>query len=631
MVKIIFLLAAMAVFGTAGAQGYSVSLIDPALMKDANVVMRFEEDRYEMKGMERMSCRYKRVVTILNEKGDDHAGLVVHYDSFHEIEYIEGTLYDINGKKIRSLKKGEIRDQSGTGSDLANDDRYKVHHFYHRVYPYTVEYEYAVTRKQTMSFPNWFTQVDQFYAVEESRFVLVVPTSYQFRYKAFNYPGNPEITTQSDKTVYQWTAKKLPPIQYAYGFPGWRYISPMVITGPTDFQFDDYKGKLNNWGEFGNFIQALIQGRDMLPDPVKQQVHALIAGKQSTREKVEVLYEYLQKNTRYISIQFGVGGLRPFEAGFVAKNKYGDCKALSNYMYALLKEAGIPSHYTIVRAGDDEEDIVNDFPSNQFNHVILCVPVEKDTVWLECTSQDQVPGYMGSFTGNRHALLVTSEGGKLVRTPFYGIRENHQVSRVKAVVEENGNLSVEQSADYSGLLQELHHDLINSLSKDKVKEFLNQSLDLATYDILDFKYEQDRKQVPVVHEQLKLVVNNYVQISGKRIFVTPNISNRFHIKLTQEDRKYPIKLWHAFVEVDSVEIAVPGGYKTEAMPNPVQVESKFGKYTGSYKVDNNKIYYYRRFERYNGIFENTLYPELVKFYEQVYKADRNRIVLVKSE
>ena len=65
----------------------------------------------------------------------------------------------------------------------------------------------------------------------------------------------------------------------------------------------------------------------------------------------------MQNNTRYISIQLGIGGWRPFEAAYVASKGYGDCKALSNYMYSLLKEAGILSYYTLVKAGAGEEDI----------------------------------------------------------------------------------------------------------------------------------------------------------------------------------------------------------------------------------------------------------------------------------
>ena len=110
---------------------------------------------------------------------------------------------------------------------------------------------------------------------------------------------------------------------------------------------------------------------------------------------------------QYISIKLGIGGWQPLTAKFVSEKGYGDCKALTNLMMALLKEAGIKSNYVLILAGADENDINTSFPASYFNHVICAVPMAADTVWLECTSQVKDPGYMVSFTGNMHSLILT--------------------------------------------------------------------------------------------------------------------------------------------------------------------------------------------------------------------------------
>ncbi|NJM26365.1 MAG: hypothetical protein HC859_13660, partial [Bacteroidia bacterium] len=105
-----------------------------------------------------------------------------------------------------------------------------------------------------------------------------------------------------------------------------------------------------------------------------------------------------------MSIQLGIGGWQPFEASVVDKNGYGDCKALSNYAVAMLKEAGIKGYYCLVQAGEEPAKLDPMFAENHFNHIIVAVPLKQDTVWLECTSQTNPYGYLGEFTGDRQAL-----------------------------------------------------------------------------------------------------------------------------------------------------------------------------------------------------------------------------------
>ncbi len=213
-------------------------------------------------------------------------------------------------------------------------------------------------------------------------------------------------------------------------------------------------------------MYQLIKGRNILPDEIKKKVHDLTDNLKDDKEKVFGLYDFLQQNTRYVSIQLGIGGWQPFEASYVAEKKYGDCKALSNYMIALLKEAGITGKYIEIFAGESPPPFIEDFPFSQFNHVISCVPLKKDTIWLECTSQTKSAGYMGSFPGDRNAILIDETGGHLVHTPVYKVADNLQLRKVKAIADKEGNLNAEIMSTYSGLQQDFLH-LLNVLCNKK--------------------------------------------------------------------------------------------------------------------------------------------------------------------
>ena len=616
----------------AGGGDYAVSKISPALMKNANAVLRFEDIRFEIHSTKEAIETNHYVITILNENGDRWAQFAEYYDKLREISSVEGHLYDAMGKQLKKMKFKDLQDYSGTGeSSLIEDNRIKAHNFYYRVYPYTIEYTVEIRYNHTMFFPGWIPVGGEKLSVEESHFTIACPLDYQFRYKAFNYQGSPQITTEKNKKITSWAAGNIPAIVKETDCPRWHDLTTMVIAGPTDFQLGDYKGNMNTWKEYGKFLYNLKSGRDDLPYNVKQDVHKLTDGTTDVRKKISMLYEYMQKSTRYISIQLGIGGWQPFYATDVAKKGYGDCKALSNYMYSLLKEAGIRSDYTLIRSGDDQNYMTDDFPSNQFDHVILFVPLEKDTVWLECTSQTLPAGYLSAFTADRYALAVEETGGKLIHTPKYGLKDNLQVRRLKATLSDDASLTVGVNTTYEGIEQDNVHDMINYLSKDKVKEYLQKKLDFPTYDLDKFDYKENKSMMPEVEEKLDLYVSNYATITGKRLFITPNVMSRSNTKLkADEERKFDIVLHDEYKHIDSVEIEIPKGYEIESAPQSLNLETKFGKYSNKIIFIDNKIFYYRTQEQYSGTFPAKDYADLVKYYDSIYKADRNKIVFVKK-
>ena len=617
----------------AGEEPYAVSKIPAYLLKNADVVKRMEDIRFELLSIGKARQFVKYAITVLNERGDEHASFGAYYDKLKSIESIEGTLYDANGKKIRSLKKSDLQDLSGTGgSTFMADTRIKSHNFHCSLYPYTVEYEVEYRYNYTMFFPRWTPVDDYNYAVEQSRITVVCPADYVVRFKMLNYPGQPLIQTEKSNKSYAWEVKNIAAIENEYATPPFSELTPVLYLGPSAFKVEDYEGNMSSWQDFGKFIYALNQGRDELPDNVKQKVHELADPMQDPRDKIRVLYKFLQNNTRYISIQLGIGGWQPYNAKYVATKGYGDCKALANYMYSLLKEAGIKSYYTLANSGDFQTDFISDFPSSQFDHVILCAPIQKDTVWLECTSQNLQAGYLSGFTSNRPVLLIDEKGGTLVRTPKYGLNENLQVRRIKASVDNSGLLLADIKTTYKGIQQDDIFERIHYLAKDKLMEYLRKEIDLPQYDVSNFNYSEQNDRIPSIDENIEITAINYASITGRRLFLAPNIISKSYYKPNpDETRKYPIQIRYEFQDVDSSEIKIPAGYVAESLPPELKLETKFGKYTESVKFLSDKIIYYRKMERYSGKFPATDYPELVKFYNQIYKADRSKIVLVKNE
>lgn len=227
--------------------------------------------------------------------------------------------------------------------------------------------------------------------------------------------------------------------------------------------------------------------------------------------------------------------------------------------------------------------------------------------------------------------MVDEDGGHLVRTPAYNYSDNQQVRKVDAVLDESGKLNAYVVTEYTGLEQDDLFKMINHSSKKEQLEYLKKNIDLPNYDITSFDYKTIKSNIPAIDEKLNVVAENYAQVSGKRLFILPNLLTKNSLKLKDEERKHDIDLILEFRHVDTIQITIPNGFIPEAIPQPVTVTNKFGQYKITYKVEDNKISMTRLFERKAGRFPASDYKELVKMCGDMYKADRGKIVLVKKE
>ena len=141
---------------------------------------------------------------------------------------------------------------------------------------------------------------------------------------------------------------------------------------------------------------------------------------------------------------------------------------------------------------------------------------------------------------------------------------------------------------------------------------------------------QQKGRLPEVTEKLALNINKYGALSGKRLFLTPNLMNQISsIPPKVENRKLEVVTGWAYVDTDIIEYKLPTGvFQVEALPETQTVKSGFGEYTASFKMENDVLTYTRTFTRHKGRYPSTSYPELQDFYRKISKADKMQVVLV---
>jgi len=138
-------------------------------------------------------------------------------------------------------------------------------------------------------------------------------------------------------------------------------------------------------------------------------------------------------------------------------------------------------------------------------------------------------------------------------------------------------------------------------------------------------------RLPVIHETLDVTASGYARVTGKRIFIDPDILQKSTIQFPEEnERKLDFLVKNEFRESDSVEIVIPAGYTTESKPKDLLLETKYGKFQVRTEIRDDKILYYRHFDQYLGHYPAMELKEIRNFYNQIHESDNSQIVLVKK-
>lgn len=620
--------------GTAMAQNkYAVDLIPKELLSHASAVVRNEEITTEVKDLDNTVYHVKRAVTVLNKNGDDKIGLDIFYDKITSIKSIKGTIYNDVGGPVQKIPERDFEDVAVNDGSLFQDDRVKYYKKAVAEYPYTVEYEYELKRKQSLDFFDWEPNNLSGVAVEKSSYTFICMPGFNIRYRQFNIPSNVNTGTNKDGLkTYTWQVSDLKARRNEPLSPYWGDISPRVIFAPEKFTYFNVAGSFTDWKDLGKWVfEKLVSTRQQLSPETIQHVKTITNDITDPKLKAKKIYEYMQGKTHYISVQMGIGGIQPFMASDVDQQSYGDCKALVNYTQALLKAVNIESYYCMVQSGREYKvGFLNDFASmNQGDHIILCLPFKNDTTWADCTSQTLPFGYLGPFTDDRTVLACTPEGGKLMHTPKYTMDDNLEKRKANFVLNETGSLSGVMETRFKGAEYEQRDLIIEESPANQAKD-IKKYYSINNLNIEKLEFSQDKGPKPVTTEHIKLSAPEYAAIENNMIYFSLNSVDRLHELPQLMNRVNPVYINRGYTDEDEIVYTLPKGYHLESDPLNKTIEKPFGSFSASMVMSGNQLVYKRKFQLKDGTYSKDSYQDLVEFCETVANADNYNVMLVKN-
>jgi predicted transglutaminase-like cysteine proteinase len=616
----------------------------PAYPPETDAVVLFEEEVVTVLDTGEIKSTVRRAYKILRPEGRKYGVFGTHFNSETRILSIKGWSLPAKGSEYEVKDKDAI--ETGMSEDLYQDTKYKVLEIPAADPGNVVGYEYEQKRRPYALDDVWLFQ--KTVPVLHSRYALQLPAGWEHDVLWVNHP---EVAPAGSGAYYAWEVRNVAAVEREDSMPsmadvaGWMAVRFYPRAGAS-VRTPSHR----SWNDIGTWYNSLTADRRQASPEIKAKVAEITGGKASSLDKIRAIARFVQREVRYVSIQIGIGGYQPHPAPAVFSNKYGDCKDKATLFSTMLKEAGIESHYVVVRLGS-RGAVRPQFPTlNAFNHVIVAIRLPADVqqsfgpelshpqlgriLFFDPTDHITPLGNLPGSLQSNYGLLVTPSGGELVSMPLLPAARNAIERVAKLTLSPAGTLSGEVTETYTGLYASdrrwAYLQTPEPQRNKMIERFLGTFLSGVTLKSASTPDLETYADSLVVRYSFE--ATNYAKTAGNLLLVRPRVlgAKGEDVLEGKKPRKYPIEFEHAAVHTDVVEIQLPPGYVIDELPEPVNIDFGMAKYASKTELKGSVLHYGRTYQISDVMVRQEMFDKMKQFYRQIALDERSSAVLKKA-
>lgn len=397
-------------------------------------------------------------------------------------------------------------------------------------------------------------------------YVLVTPKSREFY---FNEPRLPELShrrsEEGDTRIDRFLAENLEPVRREPRMPGPSETMPYL-----------HVSTYRTWEDVGRWWWGLVQDALVTDPALTRTVEELVAGARDTREKVERIFAWVIRNTRYVGLEFGIHGYLPYRVPLVVQRGFGDCKDKAALLYVMLREAGIDSRLVLVRTRGNGD--VDEAPASLavFDHAIAYVP-ELD-LYLDGTAENGGTNALPTGDQGVLVLVVGPEGAELRRTPVAEPDRAGVKIELTAELSADGSAQAEETQEVFGPMAAAYRTRyqpeatrIERLQQASVGHFPGIEITAPHFEDLD---ELERP----VRFRYQARIPQLAHPDGSSLLIAPSrLSPLGNALGLAAERRHPIDLGGTSTFRERRRLRLPNGATIAELPPGGIAESEFGR------------------------------------------------------
>jgi cellulose synthase operon protein C len=397
-------------------------------------------------------------------------------------------------------------------------------------------------------------------------YVLITPKKREFFWHAPEMEGLAHARAEGDVTrVDRYTARDVPAVRSEKGMPGMTEISPFL-------HVSTYEG----WEDIGRWYWGLIKDQLYADESLKRTVRDLVDGARTEREKVTRIHRWVLDNTRYVGLEFGIHGYKPYRVPQIVRRGFGDCKDKASLLYTMFREAGIDAHVVLLRTRRNGD--IPELPASLavFDHAIAYVP--SLDLYIDGTAEHS--GTMELPVGDQGAVVlhVWPEGSKLGRTPVLAPEHNRRTRVLSAKLSADGSATVTERGEVRGGDAASYRRRYQSdgTRKARFEQKMRGTFPGMELQAIDFQSLSDLEEP--VQFRYEARVPRFAERDGSALRMAPStLDDLVRSLASTAERRHPLDLGGTASYVEERTVELPKGYKPTAVPDGGEVASEFGR------------------------------------------------------
>jgi len=433
--------------------------------------------------------------------------------------------------------------------------------------------------------------------VLEMTFTVDAPADYPYRWKVSNADIQPTEEKVGNRLRRTWTAREMAPI-----IPEPGMVAPddvqakLMVVNENLSAYGEFPTcrKIKTWEDLGTCWQEMLVKQQEITPIVKAVADEIAAKATTETEKLKAVWQYLNKNVRYVALSRGLQGLIPLSAHVVCDKKYGDCKAVAGLISVLCRAVGLKADPVIIGTRSERGAVDLDLPGPfQFNHSIARVEADGKVYWMDATTRTFDHATIPDADQGVDVVVARPGAPFLDKVPVQPPEANVSETKVSFTPAAEGAMSLELDMRSTGNFAGRFRAGAFEMTTDQVKQWLEGMLS-ETYpgaSLLEQSISGREDNELPMGVRLKASLPKAMQSSGTGLTFEVRqplgIGTFGYFNLPK--RRYALDLDFLRTYETRFEVQIPAGMQPAGLPRNVMLDSEFLKLERLSQIENDRL------------------------------------------